>query len=168
MILDVVGADLSLFSTLQIHTLCPISIKVWLCIWEANLSMFLFMIASRKLHLLEWKHFKQWEIGSLWPIWHSYWVNSPNTLANWCDKTVAKMFAVRKNMICFHACCCFVLKIFLIKVFLDAERGGLILITAFFSCCYKENPFFIFLFICWSEIFYTFNFCLTVSPEIKQ
>lgn len=50
------------------------------------------------------------------------------------------------------ACCCFVLKIFLNKVFLDAERICLILITAgmpiFFSCCYKENTFFIFLFIC--------------------
>lgn len=79
-------------------------------IWEANLSMFLFMIASRKLPLLEWKHFKQWEIGSLWPIWHSYWVKSLNTLTSWCDKTVAKMFTVRKNMNCFHACCYFVLK----------------------------------------------------------
>lgn len=153
MILDIVGADLSLFSTIQIHTLCPISIKVWLCIWEANLSMFLFMIASRKLPLLEWKHFKQWEIGSLWPIWHSYWVKSPNTLASWCDKTVAKMFRVRKIMSCFHACCCFVLKIFLIKVFLDAERSGLILITAsmhigFFPAAIKKTlSLFFYLFV---------------------
>lgn len=98
-----------LFSTLQIHTLCPISIQVWLCIWEANLSMFLFIIAFRKLPLLEWKHFKQWEMGSLWPIWHSYWVKSPNALTSWCDKTVASMFTVRSNMNSFHACCCFVL-----------------------------------------------------------